>query len=143
MKPFDWKPAAALAALLMLVAAASSSAEEPKLLWQIGQPDNDTAEFALGPKGYARYDRDGLFLVGQSTPERDWPYAHPGPNDGWADGRRHTFTILFGLQGTSTAARSKRSCPGAGATPRSSATRRADASTASTSHCRPACSARD
>jgi hypothetical protein len=99
MKPRDWKPSAALAALLLLVAAASSSGEEPQLLWQIGQSDNDTAEFALGPKGYTQYDQDGLFLVGLSTPKRDWPYAHPGPDDVWADARRHTFTILFGLEG--------------------------------------------
>jgi len=27
----------------------------------------------------------------------DWPYVHPGPDDGWAGRRVHVFQILFGL----------------------------------------------
>ena len=68
------------------------------LLWQIGKPDDSNAEFALAPKDYHRYERDGFFVVGQSDPKRDWPYVHPGPGDGWAGGRHHTFTIVFGLK---------------------------------------------
>ena len=65
------------------------------LLWQIGRADNDTSEYLLGPRGYANFDRDGFFVIGQSKPAKDWPYTHPGPADGWAGGKRHTFTILF------------------------------------------------
>ena len=36
-------------------------------------------------------------MVGKSDPQHDWPYVHPGPADGWAGGRAHTFTIVFGL----------------------------------------------
>jgi len=95
-----WKPAAVLAALCLVSVAAQCVAAEPSLLWQIGTPDNDTAEFALAPNGYTKYERDGLFLVGQSTPKQNWPYTHPGPDDMWANGRQHTFTILFGLDAT-------------------------------------------
>ena len=101
MKPIDWKLSAALATLLILASTASSSAEQPRLLWQVGQPDNNTAEFALGPGNYAQYDQDGLFLVGMSKPKQDWPYVQPGPDDVWADSRRHTFTVFFGLEGLS------------------------------------------
>jgi alpha-mannosidase len=68
-----------------------------QMLWQIGKPDHNDAEFALAPNGYAQFQRDGFFAVGESDAKRDWPYVHPGPHDGWAGGREHTYTILFGL----------------------------------------------
>ena len=85
--------------LLPLVAAVFSvNAAEPVLLWQIGKPDNDNREFALAPNRYAEFREDGFFVVGRSEAKRDWPYAHPGPDDSWAGGRPHTFNILFGLK---------------------------------------------
>jgi hypothetical protein len=86
-----------LAALAMTAAIFASAADSP-LLWQIGKPDRSNAEFALAPKGYAQFRNDAFFVVGESDPRRDWPYVQPGPADGWAGGRAHTFTILFGLQ---------------------------------------------
>ena len=44
------------------------------------------------------FAKDGFFIVGKSDPQQDWPYVHPGPDDGWAGGRSHTFGIVFGLQ---------------------------------------------
>ena len=44
------------------------------------------------------FAQDGFFVVGKSDPQHDWPYVHPGPVDGWAGGRSHAFTIVFGLQ---------------------------------------------
>ncbi|HID77214.1 MAG TPA: hypothetical protein EYP56_14620 [Planctomycetaceae bacterium] len=85
--------------ILGLQAAQSLAAEPSDPLWQIGQPDDDTAEFALAPDGYARFGEDPLFVVGQSDPRRDWPYVHPGPSDVWAGGRSHDYSILFGLSG--------------------------------------------
>ncbi len=73
-------------------------AAEPALLWQIGAPDNRNAEFALAPNRYAEFREDGFYVVGKSDPQRDWPYVHPGPGDGWAGGRPHTFTVVFGLK---------------------------------------------
>lgn len=95
--------AAASWAGLTLVAVAclwpvATAAVEPVVLWQIGQPDNDNRDFALAPNRYSEFRADGFFVVGQSEPQRDWPYVHPGPHDAWAGGRQHTFTIVFGLQ---------------------------------------------
>ena len=75
-----------------------TAAEPGKLLWQIGKPDKNNSEFALAPDAYHKFERDGLFVVGESDASRDWPYVQPGPVDGWAGARRHTFTILFGLK---------------------------------------------
>jgi hypothetical protein len=77
---------------------AFAAADSRSMLWQIGKPDNDNREFALAPRGYAQFREDGFFVVGQSDPKRDWPYVHPGPADGWAGGRSHTFTVMFGLK---------------------------------------------
>ncbi|MCC7377244.1 MAG: hypothetical protein IT581_21460 [Verrucomicrobiales bacterium] len=68
------------------------------VLWQIGESDNGGGEFALAPQGYQRFKEDGFFVVGRSDPRVDWPYVQPGPADGWAGSRRHTFAILFGLK---------------------------------------------
>ncbi|MHC4111372.1 MAG: GH92 family glycosyl hydrolase [Planctomycetota bacterium] len=76
-------------------AATQANNSPGNLLWQIGRADNDTSEYLLGPRGYSNFDRDGFFVIGQSKPAKDWPYTHPGPADGWAGGKRHTFTILF------------------------------------------------
>ena len=76
----------------------ASAADSQALLWQIGKPDNDDREFALAPNHYDQFREDGFFVVGKSDSQRDWPYVHPGPADGWAGGRAHAFTIVFGLQ---------------------------------------------
>lgn len=89
---------ALLAAAIGLPLPLTSLAAEPALLWQIGKPDNGNAEFALAPNRYAEFRDDGFYVVGKSDPQRDWPYVHPGPVDGWAGGRPHTFAIVFGLK---------------------------------------------
>ncbi len=79
-------------------------AEDDKILWQIGEADNNTAEFALGPDRSnlysGRFPHDVLFVAGQSDAKKDWPYIQPGPADSWAGNKSHTFTILFGLKST-------------------------------------------
>lgn len=97
------RPAAVIMSVLAIllapqVARSLSAAEAGVLLWQIGKPDNDDREFALAPKDYQKYREDGFFVVGQSDPQRDWPYVHPGPHDAWAGSRSHTFAIVFGLK---------------------------------------------
>jgi len=72
----------------------------PQLLWQIGTADNDTREFALAPDQYRQFETGPTFLVGYSDTKRDWPYAHPGPEDRWAGRRRQTFEILFDVRQT-------------------------------------------
>ena len=76
-------------------AAAQSAGGESRLLWQIGTADNAAAEFALAATGFTGFNRDGEFIVGKSTPRRDWPYCHPGPADLWAGGSPHTFSKIL------------------------------------------------
>ena len=94
--PIVLMPVLVLVALASVFASASA-AETPKLLWQIGKPDNDDREFVLAPNHYDQFRDDGYFVVGKSDPLHDRPYVHPGPADGWAGGRADTFTIVFGL----------------------------------------------
>ncbi len=87
--------------LALLVALAGASTLRPTAagpLWEIGRPDGNNIEFALAPGGYARFQTDAFFVVGESDAKRDWPYAQPGPADAWAGSQRHTFTVRFGLK---------------------------------------------
>uniref|UniRef100_UPI001CECDC07 polysaccharide lyase family protein n=1 Tax=Streptomyces aculeolatus TaxID=270689 RepID=UPI001CECDC07 len=67
----------------------------------IGAVDLATGEFALAPARYGDFPEtfpDGVdFTVGSSDPATDWSYIHPGPSDGWAGARPHTFTLRFDL----------------------------------------------
>ncbi|MGD0259334.1 MAG: polysaccharide lyase family protein [Verrucomicrobiota bacterium] len=69
-------------------------------VFQIGVADGDYREFALAGnfQAYAQtFPHDADFVVGQSDPKKDWPWIHPGPTDGWAGSRAHTFKITFDL----------------------------------------------
>jgi len=86
--------------LILAVALLSGSACEgaEPILWQIGEFDNSTAEFACGPQDYLAYEHPGLFIVGAGDVGRDWPYVQPGTIDGgWAPGTPQTFQCLFAL----------------------------------------------
>ena len=98
MRRLPWTMFCSLAALVLGCLPALGAADEGTLLWQIGKADNNTAELALGPKGYARFSADPLFVVGRSDPKQDWPYVQPGPGDAWAEGRPHDFSIVFTLK---------------------------------------------
>ena len=93
-----------------LSALAQAQAAAGGWLWQIGLPDRNNAEFALAPRGYTQFKEDGFFVVGKSEAKRDWPYVHPGPDDGWAGGRPHTFSIVFGLREAVTQGTCKLRC---------------------------------
>jgi hypothetical protein len=82
---------ARLVVLMMLTLASVYSAHAQGVLWQLGTPDGTGNEFALAPKHFSQYGHDGFHYVGTSHPDRDWPYAHPGPLDRWAGGGRHPF----------------------------------------------------
>jgi len=84
---------AAMTASLAPPAGAGQAGPEAKLLWRIDKPDNSCAEFALAPKGYADFARDGLFVVGQSKPSESWPYCHPGSADTWGGGKPRQVCI--------------------------------------------------
>ena len=87
-----------LLVLVILLCLGSIRAADSHLLWQIGNPDHDDAEFALAPGGYAQFQNDAFFIVGQSDARHDWPYVQPGPSDAWAGARQHVFTVMFGAR---------------------------------------------
>ena len=92
------KKLSCLALICCLCCAAARAENKPATLFQIGAPDGDYHEFAIAGN-YAAYPaqfpHDVDFVVGQSDPGRDWPYVQPGPEDGWAGGKPHTFKIHF------------------------------------------------
>ena len=84
--------------LLVHCAVSATGAFATETLWAIGERDDQSAEFALGPDRYGDYDADGYHVVGVGDPASDWPYTHPGPADTWAGGTAHTFTVVFVLE---------------------------------------------
>lgn len=99
-------PKAITLTLLISLLLASLGIAGDNTLFRIGQTDNNTAEFALGPNRSNQYSvafpRDAIYIVGQSDPKQDWPYIHPGPADAWAGSKSHTVTILFGVESIPT-----------------------------------------
>ena len=99
--------------LIILLCAATLFFFFPKneIIWQIGQADNSSSEFALYPDQYEQFLdhdfgwEDKFFLIDHSGIKEDWPYIMPGPSDQWggtwgtAGWRSHTLTILFGQIG--------------------------------------------
>lgn len=82
-----------------------------KTLFEIGRQDNSAAEFALYPDQYnrflARFSGEKTYYVGYSTEAKHWPYALPGPLDGWGGGGywagfhpRHFPSLYFHLDKT-------------------------------------------
>jgi len=63
------------------------------VLWQIGEFDGKADD--LSPHG--DFAHDPFYVVGLSTPEKDWPRRHTGPLDLWAGGRARCFTVCFHL----------------------------------------------
>lgn len=80
-----------LAALLL----APLRAQAPEPLVRIGAPGGGNAGFQFAPGGYRSFRDDAVFVAGRSSPAADWPYVHPGPQDGWAGGRAHCFRVVF------------------------------------------------
>jgi hypothetical protein len=83
---------------------------ETKIIWQIGENDNSSGEFALAPDGFKKFLEkdfgweDRYYLIGKSDHKTDWPYVIPGPADQWggtwgtSGWRSHTLNILFGVK---------------------------------------------
>src|ERR1035438_7366017 len=69
--------------------AVATPSEGQHQLWQIGQVDNNIAEFALAPTNYTHFlewfgSPDRAYYIGLSAPQTDWPYILPGIVDRWA-----------------------------------------------------------
>ena len=71
--------------------------EEYKILWQIGEADNNNSEFSLAPDKFHSYTLPGIHLVGLTDPIESWPYILPGELDRWTPKEPQTFEILFSL----------------------------------------------
>jgi len=88
----------------------SSCKTENRVIWQIGEADNNSGEFALAPNNYKQFLQndfgweDRYFLIGKSNPKTDFPYILPGPADEWggtwstSGWRSHSLNILFGIE---------------------------------------------
>jgi len=95
--------------VLAMVASLQSCKTESTIIWQIGENNNSSAEFAMAPNEYKRFLEkdfgweDRYFLIGSSDVKTDWPYVLPGPSDQWggtwgtSGWRSHTLNILFGI----------------------------------------------
>ena len=66
-----------------------------RVLWQIGKTDGATREFNGNWDFAARGEPD--FVVGKSTPEKEWSGFHPGSRDVAHGSRPHPFAISFDL----------------------------------------------
>jgi alpha-mannosidase len=92
---------AVLAALLVTTLSPPSTAAAADAVFTVGTADGSAAEFALGPAGWQGYATtfpdDADLTVGVDGPARELPYIHPGPIDGWAGSRPHTFTLRVNL----------------------------------------------
>ena len=71
-------------------------------------PDKQSKEFALSPDGYKSYAKQfgnfsQYYIIGKSTPEKDWPYCLPGSVDEWAgvgyySWRKSVQQVLFDVR---------------------------------------------
>jgi hypothetical protein len=87
----------ALSAALWLTSTAVRGQTESRDLWRIGQADSSTKDLALGPRDFEKFSADPVFVIGRSKARESWPYVQPGPDDAWAGGRSHVFTVLFNI----------------------------------------------
>ena len=81
-----------------------------KTVWQIGEKNHSASELALSPDKYKEFLandfgwEDRFYIIGLSSPQKDFPYVLPGPADHWggtsytAGIRTHVLNILFGMK---------------------------------------------
>jgi len=96
--------------LFLAIIFFQSCRTENQIIWQIGEADNNSREFALAPGNYKQFLQndfgweDRFFLIGKSNPGIDFPYVLPGPADEWggtwstSGWRSHSLNILFGIE---------------------------------------------
>lgn len=106
--PKRWSIKKAIFTLFFIVTAGSVAAQH-KVAWEIGSKDKGYIDMALAPAGYQHFLdhdfgwEDRYYLIGFSTPQKDWPYVLPGPKDDWAGSgglagiRTQVLNILFGI----------------------------------------------
>jgi len=88
------------ALLCCLLWGGSAACGAEQVVWQIGKPDRDYAEFACAgnyKESAGRFTKPVVFDVGRSNAARDWPFIQPGPTDVWSPIRGKPWTIAFTL----------------------------------------------
>ena len=86
--------------LTLLTLACATTARAADEVWRIGKSDRNYREFAIAGNYAAfptRFPNDVRYRIGTDDPAQAWPFIQPGPDDAWAGGRAHTFTIEFSL----------------------------------------------
>jgi len=75
-------------------------------IWQIGNFDKSSREFAQGVSptrggalDYTNPADDPVYVIGQSQPGKNWLAFQPGTSNGKASHRAHPFTVKFNLSG--------------------------------------------
>lgn len=95
--------------LFILLFCISNLIAANKVLFEIGKEDGSSSGFALYPDQYKRFlagfGGEKSYYVGYSTASKHWPYALPGPLDGWGGGGywagyhpRHFPSIYFNVE---------------------------------------------
>ncbi|HUZ47220.1 MAG TPA: polysaccharide lyase family protein [Terriglobia bacterium] len=80
----------------------ASDSDGAEVLWQIGKFDYSSLEFNHGTEGPPlfgqRFPKGQLvYVIGKSSPEKDWPAFQPGSASGRAGCAPHPYTIQFDL----------------------------------------------
>ncbi len=95
-----WLPVVCIFACALNSRAASTT------IWQIGDFDKSSREFASGvsptrggPLDYSNPADDPVYIIGKSQPGKNWLAFQPGSSNGKAGHRAHPFTIKFSLSG--------------------------------------------
>ncbi len=91
------------------ISSAIAQTSGQNVLWNIGVADSSSSEFALAPDGFESFVPEGFggdhryYVVGESSPKKDFPYVLPGPKDGfggygyWSGLALNTLPIYFEL----------------------------------------------
>lgn len=93
----------ALLSILMTLMCSSLWAHQyPVILWQIGNADGSSSEFALDDRNYTEIPKHfpagvALYTVGCSSAS-DVPFAIPGPADSWAGNPHGGVIVRFGVR---------------------------------------------
>jgi len=82
-----------------------SDSRPSKVVWQIGKFNESPSEFNTGKQGPplfgSRYPAgELLYIVGKSTPDKDWPAYQEGAEIERPGNRPHPYTIQFNLPGS-------------------------------------------
>lgn len=109
-----------LSITLCLLSTLTLSAQTPKkasdnspkkIIWSIGDDDQQAGDMALYPKSYEDFlahdfgYEDRYFVIGKSDARNEFPFVLPGPKNSWggtgrtAGIRSHFITLAFELEG--------------------------------------------